>query len=118
MDTFEEEVFESEGLVMVVFGDAGAHNDSCRIIPIVEDMARKYYDKVKVCKKITEAGGDKKFRRALYCRGLPQIVLYRNGKAIDNYKGLSMFLLPFYKPLIDEYRNKKKIMRYFSRYFE
>ncbi|MFO7888235.1 MAG: thioredoxin domain-containing protein [Eubacteriales bacterium] len=77
---FEEEVLNSEGLVLVDFW-----GDSCepckQLMPDVEALSEKYSDKI----KFTKLNTTKARRVAISQRvlGLPTILIYRNGEKIE-----------------------------------
>jgi len=79
-ENFEEEVLNAEGLVLVDFW-----GDSCEpckeLMPDIEALSEKYGDKIKFSKLNTS----KARRLAISQRvlGLPTIILYRNGKKIE-----------------------------------
>ena len=79
-ENFEEEVLNSEGLVLVDFW-----GDSCEpckeLMPDIEALSEKYGDKIKFSKLNTS----KARRLAISQRvlGLPTIILYRNGEKIE-----------------------------------
>lgn len=79
-ETFDAEVLNSEGLVLVDFWSDGC--EPCKaLMPDVEALAEKYGDKVKFCKLNTT----KARRLAISQRvlGLPTILLYKDGVKID-----------------------------------
>lgn len=79
-DTFDKEVLEEKGLVLVDFWSDGC--EPCKaLMPDVEELAEKYEDKVKFCKLNTT----KARRLAIKQRvlGLPTISLYKDGEKID-----------------------------------
>jgi len=77
---FEEEVLNSEGLVLVDFW-----GDSCEpckeLMPDVEALSEKYGDKI----KFTKLNTTKARRVAISQRvlGLPTIIIYRKGEKIE-----------------------------------
>jgi len=77
---FEEEVLNSEGLVLVDFW-----GDSCEpckeLMPDVQALSKKYGDKI----KFTKLNTTKARRVAISQRvlGLPTIIIYRNGEKIE-----------------------------------
>jgi thioredoxin 1 len=79
-ETFQEEVLENEGKVLVDYWSDGC--EPCKaLMPDVEELAKKYEDKVKFCKLNTS----KARRLAISQRvmGLPAIVLYKDGEKVD-----------------------------------
>ncbi len=79
-DTFDTEVLEAEGLVIVDFWSDGC--EPCKaLMPDVEALAEKYEGKVKFCKLNTI----KARRLAIKQRvlGLPTISLYKGGEKIE-----------------------------------
>jgi len=78
--TFEEEVLKTEGLTLVDYWSDGC--EPCKaLMPDVEELSKKYEDKVKFCKLNTT----KARRLAISQRvmGLPAIVLYKDGEKLD-----------------------------------
>lgn len=78
-ETFQEEVLENEGNVLVDYWSDGC--EPCKaLMPDVEELAKKYEDKVKFCKLNTS----KARRLAISQRvmGLPAIVLYKDGEKV------------------------------------
>lgn len=79
-NTFEEEVLNAEGYVLVDY-----FSDSCEpckaLMPDVEALAAKYEGQVKFCKLNTT----KARRLAISQRvmGLPAILLYKDGEKVD-----------------------------------
>ena len=79
-ETFQEEVLETEGNVLVDYWSDGC--EPCKaLMPDVEELDKKYEDKVKFCKLNTS----KARRLAISQRvmGLPAIVLYKDGEKVD-----------------------------------
>lgn len=77
--TFEDEVLKDEGYVLVdYFGDGCVPCQA--LMPDVEELSKKYEDKVKFCKLNTT----KARRLAISQRvlGLPTIILYKNGEKL------------------------------------
>ncbi len=77
---FEEEVLNSEGLILVDYW-----GDSCEpckeLMPDIEALSEKYGEKIKFTKLNTS-----KARRVAISQGvlgLPTIILYRNGQKIE-----------------------------------
>lgn len=78
-ETFQEEVLEAEGKVLVDYWSDGC--EPCKaLMPDVEELAKKYEGKVKFCKLNTS----KARRLAISQRvmGLPAIVLYKDGEKV------------------------------------
>ena len=79
-DTFEEEVLNAEGYVLVDYYSDGC--EPCKaLMPDVEALAEKYEGQVKFCKLNTT----KARRLAISQRvmGLPAILLYKDGEKVD-----------------------------------
>lgn len=79
-NTFEEEVLNAEGYVLVDYFSDGC--EPCKaLMPDVEALAEKYEGQVKFCKLNTT----KARRLAISQRvmGLPAILLYKDGKKVD-----------------------------------
>ncbi|MGE5627947.1 MAG: thioredoxin TrxA [Solirubrobacterales bacterium] len=79
-DTFNPEVLEVEGYVLVdYFGDGCIPCQA--LLPDIEELSEKYKDKVKFCKFNTT-----KARRLAISQkvlGLPTITLYKNGEKVE-----------------------------------
>jgi len=78
-DTFDQEVLQASGLVLVDYWNEGC--EPCKaLMPHMEELAKKYPE-VKFCKLNTSLAR----RLAISQRilGLPTISLYRNGVKID-----------------------------------
>jgi thioredoxin 1 len=79
-NTFEEEVLNAEGYVLVDYFSDGC--EPCKaLMPDVEALAEKYDGQVKFCKLNTT----KARRLAISQRvmGLPAILLYKDGEKVD-----------------------------------
>lgn len=79
-NTFEEEVLNAEGYVLVDYFSDGC--EPCKaLMPDVEALAEKYEGRVKFCKLNTT----KARRLAISQRvmGLPAILLYKDGEKVD-----------------------------------
>ncbi|TCO79473.1 thioredoxin TrxA [Marinisporobacter balticus] len=79
-DTFESEVLEAEGYVLVDYWSDGC--EPCKaLMPDVEELAAKYESKVKFSKLNTT----KARRLAISQRvlGLPTLALYKDGEKVD-----------------------------------
>ena len=79
-DTFNSEVLEAEGYILVdYFGDGCVPCQA--LMPDIEELSKKYQGKVKFCKLNTT----KARRMAISQRvlGLPTITLYKNGEKVE-----------------------------------
>ena len=79
-DTFNSEVLEAEGYILVdYFGDGCVPCEA--LMPDIEELSKKYDGKVKFCKLNTT----KARRMAISQRvlGLPTITLYKNGEKVE-----------------------------------
>jgi len=79
-DSFQTEVLEAEGYVLVDFWSDGC--EPCQaLMPDVEELAADYKGKVKFTKlNITQA---RRLAISQKVLGLPTIALYKNGQKID-----------------------------------
>ncbi|WP_026894808.1 thioredoxin TrxA [Clostridiisalibacter paucivorans] len=78
--TFEEEVLNAEGYVLVDFW--GKSCEPCKaLMPHVEELAQKYDSKLKFCKLDTSAARRLAIKQKVL--GLPTIAIYNNGEKID-----------------------------------
>jgi thioredoxin 1 len=83
--TFDAEVLESSGLVLVDFWA-----DWCQpckaLAPIIDELAEAYTNKVKICK----CNVDRSEKLAMHygVMSIPTVVLFENGTEIDRIIGL------------------------------
>lgn len=76
--SFEDEVLKSDVPVLVDFWAAWC--GPCKMIaPILDDLAKEYSGKVKVCKVDVDANGDTPAK--FNVRGIPTLILFKNGNA-------------------------------------
>jgi thioredoxin 1 len=76
--SFEEVVLKSELPVLVDFWAAWC--GPCKMIaPILDDIAKEYSGRVKVCKVDVDANGDTPAKFGI--RGIPTLILFKNGSA-------------------------------------
>ncbi|MFZ5969813.1 MAG: thioredoxin TrxA [Bacillota bacterium] len=79
-DTFQQEVLEAEGFVLVDYWSDGC--EPCKaLMPDVEELAAKYEDKVKFAKLNTTQA--RRLAISQKVLGLPTISLYKDGQKID-----------------------------------
>lgn len=82
--TWEKEVLQSQGLVMVDFWAVWC--GPCRIIaPTVEELAKEYAGKVKVGKLNTDENPDVASRYKIM--GIPTIMFFKDGEKVDQIVG-------------------------------
>lgn len=82
--TWDQEVLKADGLVMVDFWAVWC--GPCRMIaPTVEELAKEYAGKVKVCKLNTDENPDVASRYKIM--GIPTIMFFRNGEKLDQIVG-------------------------------
>ena len=78
--TFEPEVLQAEGIVLVdFFGDGCVPCQA--LMPHVEDLAEKYGDKIKFCKLNTTSA--RRLAISQKIMGLPVIAIYKNGEKVE-----------------------------------
>ncbi|MBB6214571.1 thioredoxin 1 [Anaerosolibacter carboniphilus] len=79
-DTFQPEVLEAQGFVLVDFWSDGC--EPCKaLMPDVEELAAKYEGKVKFVKLNTTAA--RRLAISQKVLGLPTISLYKDGEKIE-----------------------------------
>ncbi|KYO64344.1 thioredoxin TrxA [Thermovenabulum gondwanense] len=79
-ENFEQEVLKAEGPVLVDFW--GPKCEPCKaLMPHVEELEKKYGDRVKFCKLDTS----KNMRLAISQKvmGLPTLIIYKGGEKVD-----------------------------------
>lgn len=78
--TFEPEVLQAEGIVLVdFFGDGCSPCEA--LMPHVEGFAEKYGDKIKFCKLNTTSA--RRLAISQKIMGLPVIAIYKDGEKIE-----------------------------------
>lgn len=78
--TFEPEVLQAEGVVLVdFFGDGCVPCQA--LMPHVEDFAEKYGDKIKFCKLNTTSA--RRLAISQKIMGLPVIAIYKDGEKVE-----------------------------------
>ena len=78
--TFEPEVLQAEGTVLVdFFGDGCV--PCAALMPHVEALAETYGDKIKFCKLNTTSARRLAIRQKIM--GLPVIAIYQNGEKVE-----------------------------------
>ncbi len=83
---FEEEVLKSEKKVLVDF-----YADWCgpckMMSPVVDEIAKDYSEKLKVCKLNVDEAGD--IAGEYGVMSIPTLIFFENGKVIDTVVGLT-----------------------------
>jgi thioredoxin 1 len=83
-ENFEEEVLNSEGIVLVDFWSENC--DLCLdLMPEVEELAEEYGDQVKFTK--LDIQGNRRLAIGQKVLGLPSIVLYEDGEKVEHLSG-------------------------------
>lgn len=79
-DTFEAEVLNHEGLVLVDFWSDGC--EPCKaLLPHVEELATEYADKMKFTKLNTSKARRLAIKQKVL--GLPTVIIYKNGEKLS-----------------------------------
>ncbi len=82
---FEQEVLKHNGPVMVDFWATWC--GPCRMLgPVVEELAKEYEGKVKVCKLNTDEGPDTSTKYRI--TSIPTIIFFKNGEVAGQAVGL------------------------------
>lgn len=82
--TWDKEVLESKGIVMVDFWAVWC--GPCRMIaPTVEELAKEYAGKIKVGKLNTDENSDIASRYKIM--GIPTIMFFKDGQKVDQIVG-------------------------------
>ena len=78
-NTFEEEVLQAKGLVLVDFFGEGCA-PCAALMPHIESLAERYGDKLKFCKLNTSSA--RRLAIGQKIMGLPVIAIYENGQKV------------------------------------
>jgi thioredoxin 1 len=82
--TWDQEVLKAEGLVMVDFWAIWC--GPCRMIaPTVEEIAKEYAGKLKVCKLNTDENPEIASKYKIM--GIPTLMFFKNGEKVDQIVG-------------------------------
>ncbi|HHN64656.1 MAG TPA: thioredoxin [Nitrospirae bacterium] len=82
--TWDQEVLKEKGLVMVDFWAVWC--GPCRMIaPTVEEIAKEYAGKLKVCKLNTDENPDIASRYKIM--GIPTLMFFKDGQKVDQIVG-------------------------------
>jgi len=82
---FEQEVLKYNGPVMVDFWATWC--GPCRMLgPVVEELAKEYEGKVKVCKLNTDEGPETSTKYRI--SSIPTIIFFKNGEVMGQAVGL------------------------------
>lgn len=82
--TWEKEVLQADGLVLVDFWAVWC--GPCRMIaPTIEEIAKEYAGRLKVCKLNTDENPDIASRYKIM--GIPTLIFFKNGEKVDQIVG-------------------------------
>jgi thioredoxin 1 len=83
-DTFEAEVTNANGIVLVDFGAEWCH--PCKQLdPIVDELAEEWQDKVKVGKLDIDANVNTALKYGVM--GVPTLILFKQGEPVERLTG-------------------------------
>lgn len=79
-DTFEQEVLNAEGYVLLDFWSEGC--EPCKaLMPHIEELEKQYGDQIKFCKLDTTKARRLAIKQKIL--GLPVIAIYNGGEKVD-----------------------------------
>ncbi len=82
--TWDQEVLKADGLVLVDFWAVWC--GPCRMIaPTIEELAREYEGRLKVCKLNTDENSDVASRYKIM--GIPTLMFFKDGEKVDQIVG-------------------------------
>ena len=82
---FEQEVLAAKELVVVDFNAEWC--GPCRMLaPVIEELAKEYAGKVKVCKLNTDEGPDTSSKYRI--TSIPTVIFFKNGQVVAQTVGL------------------------------
>ena len=97
-ENFENEVMGSKIPVLVDFWAAWC--GPCRMLaPVIEEIAKEYEGKVKVCKVNVDENGPLSAQFAIV--SIPTVILFKNGKPVE--KLIGAHAIDDYEDIIDKY---------------
>lgn len=83
---FKKEVLESEGAILVDFWAPWC--GPCQMmVPVLEDLAKEFGDKLKIVKVDTEVPANQNVARQYQIQSIPNMKLFKKGEVVQDFIG-------------------------------